>query len=184
MIRRVSLGELGRAAQLLGQAKVAAPSPEVRDEFQSLLVTLAAERGLLPADHSSDEEMPARDLATALRKAPRSSGAGPSGSRFTHWQACQLSASSMAALAQVVNLVASGRVPTGAAAALALTCLTPLRKKNGRLRPVAAGETLRRLPGKGLARTQATLLAEAMGPHQFGIGTPGGAEALSHAAQV
>ena len=112
MIRRVSLGELGRAAQLLGQAKVAAPSPEVRDELQSLLVTLAAERGLLPADHSSDEEVPARDLATALRKAPRSSGAGPSGSRFTHWQACQLSASSVAALGQVVNLVASGRVPT------------------------------------------------------------------------
>ena len=29
-IRRVSLGDLGRAAQLLGQVKVAAPSPEVR----------------------------------------------------------------------------------------------------------------------------------------------------------
>ena len=73
VIRRVSLGELSRAAQLLGQAKVAAPSPKVRDELQSLLVTLAAERGLLPADHSSDEEVPARDLATALRRAPRSS---------------------------------------------------------------------------------------------------------------
>ena len=99
------------SAPATGQAKVAAPSPEVRDELQSLLVTLAAERGLLLADHSSDEEVPARDLATALRKAPRSSGAGPSGSRFTHWQACQLSASSMAALGQVVNRVASGRAP-------------------------------------------------------------------------
>ena len=183
-IRRVSLGDLGRAAQLLGQAKVAAPSPEVREELQGLLVTLAAERGLLPADPSCDEEVAARDLATALRRAPRSSGAGPSGSRFTHWQACQLSATSMAALGQVVNRVASGRVPTAAAAGLALTSLTPLRKKNGRLRPVAAGETLRRLTGKGLARTQATLLAEAVGPRQFGVGTPGGTEALSHAAQV
>ena len=59
----MSLGDLGRAAQLLGQAKVAAPSPEVRDELQSLLVTLAAERGLLPTHHSSDEEVPARDLS-------------------------------------------------------------------------------------------------------------------------
>ena len=83
-IRRVSLGDLDRAAQLLGQAKVAAPSPEVREELQGLLVTLAAERGLLPADPSCDEEVPARDLATALRRAPRGSGAGPSGSRFTH----------------------------------------------------------------------------------------------------
>ena len=43
-IRRVSLGDLGRAAQLLGQAKVAAPSPEVREELQGPLVTLVAER--------------------------------------------------------------------------------------------------------------------------------------------
>ena len=88
VIRRVSLGELGRAAQLLGQAKVAAPSPEVRDELQGLLVTLAAERGLLPADHSSDEEVPARDLATALRKAPRSSGAGPRSSYHSTYRPC------------------------------------------------------------------------------------------------
>ena len=96
--------------QLLSQATVAAPSPEVRGELQDFLVTLAAERGLLPADHTSDEEVPSRDLAAALRKAPRNSGAGPSGSRFSHWQACQLSASSMAALGEAVNLVASGRV--------------------------------------------------------------------------
>ena len=49
---------------------------------------------------------------------------------------------------------------------------------------MAAGETLRRLTGKGLARSQAALLAEAVGPRQFGVGTPGGTEALSHAAQV
>ena len=90
----------------------------------------------------------------------------------------------MAVLGQVVNRVAAGRVPTEAAAALALTCLTPLRKKNGRLRPVAAGEALRRLTGKALARAHATEVAEAVGPRQFGVGTPGGTEALSHAVQV
>ena len=82
VIRRVSLGDLGRAAQLSGQAKVAAPSPEVREELQGLLMTLAAERGLLLADPSCDEEVLVRDLATALRRAPRSSGAGPPGSRL------------------------------------------------------------------------------------------------------
>jgi len=184
VIRRVSLGELGRAAQLLGQAKVAAPCPEVRAELQSLLVTLAEQRGLLAADPDADEEVPARHLAKELRKAPRSSGPGPSGSRFTHWQSCQHSPGAMTALGVVVDRIASGRVPPGAAAGLALTSLTPLRKKNGRLRPVAAGEALRRLTAKALARAHAKPIAEAVGLAQFGVGTPGGTEALSHAVQV
>ena len=67
---------------------------------------------------------------------------------------------------------------------MALTSLTPLLKKNGKVRPVAAGESLRRLAGKGLARAHAADLAEQVGGTQFGVGTPGGAEALVHAAQV
>ena len=90
----------------------------------------------------------------------------------------------MAALGEVVGRIASGRVPPGAAASLALTYLTPLLKKNSRLRPVAAGEALRRLTGKALALEHAAELAEAAGPSQFGVGTPGGTEALSHAVQV
>ena len=53
-----------------------------------------------------------------------------------------------------------------------------------RLRPVAAGEALRRLAGKAVALEHAAALTEAAGPRQFGVGTPGGTEALSHAAQV
>ena len=131
-----------------------------------------------------DEEVFPRHLAKALRKAPRSSGPGPSGSRFTHWQACQHSPGAMTALREVVDRVVSGRVPPDAAAGLALTALTPLWKKNGRLRPVAAGEALRRLAGKAVAAEHSAALAEAAGPRQFGVGTPGGTEALSHAAQV
>ena len=184
VIRRVGLGELGRASQLLTQAKVAAPTPEVREELRGLLVTLAHERGLLAADPDAAEEVPARTLAKELRKAPRSSGPGPSGSRFTHWQTCQHSPGAMAALGKVVDRIASGQVPPGAAAGLALTTLTPLRKKNGRLRPVAAGEALRRLTAKALARAHAKPIADAVGAAQFGVGTPGGTEALTHAVQV
>ena len=90
----------------------------------------------------------------------------------------------MVALGKVVARVASGRVPPGAAAGLALTALTPLRKKNGRLRPVAAGDALRRLTAKALARAHAKPIADAVGTAQFGVGTPGGTEALCHAAQV
>ena len=64
----MGLGELGKAAQLLTQAKVAAPSPEVREELESLLVSLAQERGLLAADPDAADEVPPRTLAKELRK--------------------------------------------------------------------------------------------------------------------
>ena len=184
VIRRATLGGLGRAAQLLAQARVAAPTPEVLDELRGVLVTSAQERGLLAADPNAAEEVPARTLAKGLRKAPRRSGPGPSGSRPTHWQACQHSPGAMTALGQVVGRIASGQVPPRAAGGLALTTLTPLRKKNGRLRPVAAGDALRRLTAKALARAHAKPVADAVGAAQFGVGTPGGAEALSHAVPV
>ena len=108
----------------------------------------------LCGDPDAAQEVPARTLAKQLRKAPRNSGPGPSGSRFTHWQACQHSPGAMSALGKVVDRIAAGQVPPWAAAGLALTTLTPLRKKNGRLRPVAAGEVLRLLVGEPrLART-------------------------------
>ena len=90
----------------------------------------------------------------------------------------------MVARRDVVSCVAFGRAPRAAAAGLTLTSLTPLLKKNGKIRPVAAGEALRRLTGKALARSHAVALAETVGPRQFGVGTPGGAETLSRAAQV
>ena len=49
---------------------------------------------------------------------------------------------------------------------------------------MAAGDTLRRLTAKASARAHATPIADAVGPAQFGVGTPGGTEALSHAVQV
>ena len=79
--RRVCLGELGRGAQLLGQAKVAAPSAEVRAELQGLLKMLAQARPQPAPDFSAEEEVSARHLGLVLRKAPR--GSGPD--ENTHW---------------------------------------------------------------------------------------------------
>ena len=78
VVRRVCLGELGRAAQLLGQAKVAAPTPETRDELQRLLVTTAQARGLLDLDPHAAAEVLARHLAT-IRPHMSATAAGSGG---------------------------------------------------------------------------------------------------------
>ena len=97
------MGELGRAAQLLGDAKIAAPSPEVKADFQRLLARQAPGRETRAADPADAEEVPAQHLGKALRKAPRCSSPGPAGGRFSHWQACKHSPSAMAALRDAVG---------------------------------------------------------------------------------
>ena len=49
---------------------------------------------------------------------------------------------------------------------------------------MAAGEALRRLTANTTGRAHAKPIADAVGAARFGVGAPGGTEALSHAVQV
>ncbi len=75
-------------------------------------------------------------------------------------------------------------MPESVAAALALSKLTPLRKPGGDVRPIAAPSLLRRLAGKALVSTRNEEFAEALGRHQFAIGTAAGTELLAHTARA
>ena len=58
-----------------------------------------------------------------------------------------------------------------------------LEQKEGGLRPVAIGETLRRLLGKVAVLRTATAFKGALEPFQVGVGTKGGAEGAIHAVR-
>ena len=58
-----------------------------------------------------------------------------------------------------------------------------MRKKEGGLRPIAIGYTLRHLAGKCANKYATAKLASHFAPIQLGIGTPGGAEAAIHAVR-
>jgi hypothetical protein len=61
--------------------------------------------------------------------------------------------------------------------------LIAFNKKDGVLRPIAVGMTLRRLVGK-VASVKAIEVCRAfLSPRQLGIGAKGGAEAIAHAAR-
>jgi hypothetical protein len=85
-------------------------------------------------------------------------------------------------LADFANLVLGGGVPEAVRPIFFGASLLPFTKKDGGIRPVAVGLTLRRLVAK-LASSRALVSCTAiLAPVQLGVGTRGGAEALVHAA--
>jgi hypothetical protein len=86
-------------------------------------------------------------------------------------------------LTDVINLLARGDAPVCVGKHLAGAKLVGLPKAEDDLRPIAVGESLRRLTAKCLcARAQAKVV-QSLSPEQFGVGLPGGGEALVHSVR-
>ena len=112
---------------------------------------------------------------------PRSSAASPSGLRPSHLQACLRKAGRGAALvtalARLARLWIEGALPPSHAQAWCGATLIPLVKKDNGVRPVAIGETLRRLVGKVLlASANAKDQVSSLQPLQVGVGVRNAAE--------
>ena len=85
-------------------------------------------------------------------------------------------------LAKFAKLWAEGSLPQEYAPWLCGASLTPLRKPDGGVRPIAVGECLRRLAAKCILATgNAKAQVEALRPLQVGVGTPGAAESVAMA---
>ncbi|CAJ1387956.1 unnamed protein product, partial [Effrenium voratum] len=109
----------------------------------------------------------------------RRSAPGPSGLRGDHLREALGTAHSdevVAHLAGVVRLLASGGAPPEVAAHLAGGALLALPKGDGDVRPIAVGETLRRLVGKCLCEAVREDVKAHFCPLQVGVATPLGAE--------
>ena len=60
----------------------------------------------------------------------------------------------------------------------------PVKKKGGGVRPIAAGDTTRRLVAKVCCKQVQEQARTTLQPFQFGVGTPGGAEAIVHSVRT
>ena len=125
-------------------------------------------------------------VSKALRTFSRGSGCGPSGLRPQHLKEAlvpglrdEIERHMMA----VVNLLSRGLAPTAVHPWLCGASLVALPKPCGGLRPIAVGETWRRLVGKTLAATIAEPIRAHLEPVQVGVGSKGGAEAIIHVAR-
>lgn len=82
----------------------------------------------------------------------------------------------------MIALILSGNIPEEIRPVLFGAALTAL-KKDGGIRPIAVGNTLRRLAGKVVSRKVMAPMGEILRPVQLGFGSRGGAEAAVHATR-
>ena len=124
-----------------------------------------------------------RALDRAIRDFPPASAAGPSGLRPQHLQDAIKTAEHGAtqrlliALDRLALQCESGHIHDRIAEWLCASRLVPLKKKGDGVRPIAIGDTLRRLFGKRLMRAEDTVRALAtLRPHQLGFNGQGACE--------
>jgi hypothetical protein len=130
---------------------------------------------------------PSFDITEMLRSFPNGTACGPSGLRVEHLlEACQASlpVAVKTSIRHLINHLIAGRAPEAVAPYFAGAALTALMKSVCDapldIRPIAAGEVLRRLAGKCLCKLVAVKARELFEPHQFGVACPGGVEQVIH----
>jgi len=147
-----------------------------------------------PADRRPlDKQLPGSPLTVtseavleAINSFPAGSSGGPDGLRPQHLKDLtnrQIGGSLLEAITNFVNFVLSGKTPTWVCPFLFGASLLAFNKKDGGIRPIAVGLTLRRLVAKVACRITAIKFADILKPKQLGVGVKGGAEALVHAAR-
>ena len=135
-----------------------------------------------------DEGFWERLVRESILHFPRGSSGGPSGLRPSHLQdALKRRAGSMSlilALAGLAKRWVDGTLPPEHAPYWCGANLTPLCKPDGGVRPVAVGETIRRLVGKALLATGVSKAQVAqLAPVQVGVGVRSAAESVAMGLQ-
>ena len=147
--RRVHKGEWRSAASLLQSRGVAPPTEETRQALAQKLVGGPSDR-LAPRERPTHRGsgLDRDSLYKALSSAPSASAPGPSGMRFSHLQTFKAPPRALGLLGGLCDRIADGDVPEETVDLLGLTKLTPLKKDGPGIRPVAAGECLRKLAAR------------------------------------
>lgn len=132
----------------------------------------------------------AEDVVRALNTFHNGSSSGLDGIRPQHLK--ELSSSSagnnglrlIESLTRLINFLYSGRLNSEVCPFLYGASLCALTKKDGGIRPIAIGSTLRRLAAKvGCHHVREDMVAILL-PHQLGFGTSQGCEAAIHATRT
>lgn len=89
----------------------------------------------------------------------------------------------LSALSAICDTMLNGRVPENISQLLYGASLCALNKKDGGIRPIAVGCTLRRLVAKIICHRIMEPVGNFLRPHQFGFASKSGAEAVVHSAR-
>ncbi len=129
------------------------------------------------------------EVLKAIKRFPRGSAAGASGLSPTHLLELANAPGAdgknglLSALAAGLDILAKGHAPPCLAEWIAGAPLTALRKDDNGVRPIAVGETIRRLISSLLMARCTQQAKEILAPLQLGVAIPMGAETIVHAVR-
>jgi hypothetical protein len=127
----------------------------------------------------ADEE----EVCRAIKSFKKGSGGGASGLRPQHIKDALTPSTSdvvVSNIAAVVSILSQGGAPEAVQEWVCGASLAALPKSSGGLRPIAVGETWRRLTAKILASRATQDLREHLEPFQMGVGTKSACETIIH----
>ena len=90
----------------------------------------------------------------------------------------------LSSLVGLLTLILEGRTPQAIRPIIFGANLIALTKKDGGIRPIAIGCTLRRLASKCACIHAMESIPQFLSPYQLGFGVPGGADAAVHASRI
>ena len=130
------------------------------------------------------------EIVKAILSFPCGSAGGPDGLRLQHLKDMigprgdGAAGNLVSSLAAFAALVLSGEVPVSIRPFFFGANITALQKKDGGIRPIAVGCTLRRLVAKVAGARVMEEMGALLAPRQLGYGTKLGSEAAVHAARL
>ena len=127
-----------------------------------------------------DEKMFNRNV----RSAKKGAAAGPSGMTCDHLRPLLDSNPDMHLLFVVGEMFSRGQIPHDIVQLVKLGRMTALRKKDGGVRGIVAGEVIKRLVARTIAQQLNSAAAAATAPFQYALTTRAGCECVSHALQA
>ena len=130
------------------------------------------------------------DIMSAIKSFRPGSAGGPDGLRPQHLKDLTNTSTGDAGqrllcrLTEFTNLCLTGRVPAVIQPVFCGAALCALNKKEGGIRPIAVGCTLRRMIAKAACKAVSAKMVPNLQPVQIGFGIPRATEAAAHAARA
>ena len=134
-----------------------------------------------PAIQASTE-----DVSAAIASFPTGTAAGGSGLRAQHLKDTSkvrdplTKEAFLLALTGLINVLLKGQAPKCLSQLISAAPLIALRKKDDGIRPIAIGETLRRLTAKICLQKNHAAITQYFSPYQVGLNVKCGGEAIVH----
>jgi hypothetical protein len=185
-------GDIRGAIRLAASNDTVAPFDDVTAEALRLKHPSRAVSDSLPPSPSCDSSLSLQqsDVMTAIKSFLPGSACGPDGLRPQHLKDLTSASAGEAGqrllyrLTEFTNLCLSGRVPAVVQPVFCGATLCALNKKDGGIRPIAVGNTLRRMISKAACKAVTAKMAAYFIPVQIGFGVPRATEAAVHAARA